>query len=104
MFGKLKKIGVILWAVVASVFAVAVFVLSKRQQSEVQKNIEKEAEDAKEKTREDIENTAADELVDSACNADELCRERESITEHFRAEVRHRLNEKLHGTGGTGTH
>ena len=31
MFGKLKKIGVILWAVVASVFAVAVFVLSKRQ-------------------------------------------------------------------------
>lgn len=103
MFGKLKKIGVILWAVVASVFAVAVFVLSKRQQTNVQKNIEKEAEDAKEKTKKDIENTAAGELVDSACNADELRRERESIAERFRAEVRHRINEKLHGTGSAGT-
>ena len=100
MLEKIKKAALIIWAVITSVFAVICFVLFKRKNKN--SDIEEKAEHAKEKTKFEIENTPACELGDDAPNAADLQRERESITERFRSEVRYRLNEKLHGKGSTG--
>ncbi|MEL3907955.1 MAG: hypothetical protein P1P64_02940 [Treponemataceae bacterium] len=99
MFKKLKNVGFLIWAVIASMFAILGYVLLKRKDKKSIDNIEKEAQNAKEKTKQEIENTPAGELVSNATNAGELHKERESITERFRAEVRNRLEQKLHGTG-----
>lgn len=99
MLKKLKNIGIIIWAVVASGFAILGYVLLKRKDKKSINDIEKEAQNAKEKTRQKIESTPADVLICNATNADELHGERESIVERFRAEVRDRLEQKLHGTG-----
>ena len=96
---KLKKIVLTAWAVLASICAVIGFILLHRRE---RKTIEEKAQNARDKTKEEIEQTAAGDLVDAACNADDLGRERESIAERFRSEVRNRLNEKLHGQGSTG--
>ena len=84
MLEKIKKAALIIWAVITSVFAVICFVLFKRKNKN--SDIEEKAEHAKEKTKLEIENTPACELVDDAPNAADLQRERESITERFRSE------------------
>ena len=93
----------IVWAVLASA-GVILLLLLRRRPAKIKQSIEEKAQNARNKTKEEIEQTAAGDLVDAACNADELCRERESITERFRAEVRSRLNEKLHGEGSPSAH
>lgn len=98
---KLKKIVLTVWAVLASVCAVAGFILLRKRE---QKTVEEKAQNARDKTKEEIEQTSGGDLVDAACNADELRRERESIAEQFRLEVRNRLNEKLHGEGSPSSH
>jgi len=55
----------------------------------------------KEKTKLEIEGTPAADLVDMAPNADALQRERNSITECFRQELRNRLEQKLHRAGSS---
>ena len=59
------------------------------------------AEYEKEKTKLEIESTPAADLVDMAPNADALQRERNSITECFRQELRNRLEQKLHRAGSS---
>ena len=98
---KLKKILLTVWAVIASVCAVAGFILLRKRD---RKTVEEKAQNARDKTKEEIEQTSGGDLVDAACNADELRRERESIAEQFRLEVRNRLNEKLHGEGSPSSH
>ena len=98
---KLKKIVLTVWAVLASVCAVAGFILLRKRE---RKTVEEKAQNARDKTKEEIEQTSGGDLVDAACNANELRRERESIAEQFRAEVRNRLNEKLHGEGSPSSH
>ena len=98
---KLKKIVLTVWAVLASVCAVAGFILLRKRE---RKTVEENAQNARDKTKEEIEQTSGGDLVDAACNADELRRERESIAEQFRLEVRNRLNEKLHGEGSPSSH
>ena len=98
---KLKKILLTVWAVIASVCAVAEFILLRKRD---RKTIEEKAQNARDKTKEEIEQTSGGDLVDAACNANELRGERESIAERFRAEVRNRLNEKLHGEGSPSAH
>lgn len=98
---KLKKIVLTVWAVLASVCAVAGFILLRKRE---RKTVEEKAQNARDKTKEEIEQTSGGDLVDAACNADELRRERESIAEQFRLEVRNRLNEKLHGQGSAVAH
>ena len=98
---KLKKIVLTVWAVLASVCAVAGFILLRKRD---RKTVEEKAQNARDKTKEEIEQTSGGDLVDAACNADELRRERESIAERFRLEVRNRLNEKLHGEGSPSSH
>ncbi len=98
---KLKKIVLTVWAVLASVCAVAGFILLRKRE---RKTVEEKAQNARDKTKEEIEQTSGGDLVDAACNADELRRERESIAEQFRLEVRNRLNEKLHGEGSPSSH
>ena len=98
---KLKKIVLTVWAVLASVCAVAGFILLRQRE---RKTVEEKAQNARDKTKEAIEQTSGGDLVDAACNADELRRERESIAEQFRLEVRNRLNEKLHGEGSPSSH
>ena len=98
---KLKKIVLTVWAVLASVCAVAGFILLRERE---RKTVEEKAQNARDKTKEEIEQTSGGDLVDAACNADELRRERESIAEQFRLEVRNRLNEKLHGQGSAVAH
>ena len=98
---KLKKIVLTVWAVLASVCAVAGFILLRKRD---RKTVEEKAQNARDKTKEEIEQTSGGDLVDAACNADELRRERESIAEQFRLEVRNRLNEKLHGEGSPSSH
>lgn len=98
---KLKKIVLTVWAVLASVCAVAGFILLRKRE---RKTVEEKAQNARDKTKEEIEQTSGGDLVDAACNADELRRERESIAERFRLEVRNRLNEKLHGEGSPSSH
>ena len=98
---KLKKIVLTVWAVIASVCAVAGFILLRKRD---RKTVEEKAQNARDKTKEEIEQTSGGDLVDAACNADELRRERESIAEQFRLEVRNRLNEKLHGEGSPSSH
>ena len=98
---KLKKIVLTVWAVLASVCAVAGFILLRKRE---RKTVEEKAQNARDKTKEEIEQTSGGDLVDAACNADELRRERESIAERFRLDVRNRLNEKLHGEGSPSAH
>ena len=98
---KLKKIVLTVWAVLASVCAIAGFILLRKRE---RKTVEEKAQNARDKTKEEIEQTSGGDLVDAACNADELRRERESIAEQFRLEVRNRLNEKLHGEGSPSSH
>ena len=98
---KLKKVVLTVWAVLASVCAVAGFILLRKRD---RKTVEEKAQNARDKTKEEIEQTSGGDLVDAACNADELRRERESIAERFRLEVRNRLNEKLHGEGSPSSH
>lgn len=103
MTSKLKRIMLIVWAVLASA-GVILLLLLRRRPAEMKQSIEEKAQNARNKTREKIEQTAADDLVDAACNADELREERESIAERFRLEIRNRLNEKLHGEGSPSAH
>lgn len=98
---KLKKIVLTVWAVLASVCAAAGFILLRKRE---RKTIEEKAQNAKDTTKEEIEQTAAGDLVAAAYNADELRGERESIAERFKLEVRNRLNEKLHGEGSPSAH
>jgi len=98
MFNKIKKTWVIIWAVIASIFAVIGFVLLNIKNK---KHIEEMAEYEKEKTKLEIEGTPAADLVDMAPNADALQRERNSITECFRQELRNRLEQKLHRAGSS---
>ena len=98
---KLKKIVLTVWAVIASVCAAAGFILLRKRE---RKTIEEKAQNARDTTKEEIEQTAPGDLVAAACNADELRRERESIAERFRLDVRNRLNEKLHGEGSPSAH
>ena len=98
MFNKIKKTWVIIWAVIASIFAVISFVLLNIKNK---KHIEEMAEYEKEKTKLEIESTPAADLVDMAPNADALQRERNSITECFRQELRNRLEQKLHRAGSS---
>jgi len=102
VLSKIKRIAVIVWAIAASLAVVALLFL-RRSVGSVQKNIEGDAQNAKEKTNEAVKETAASDLVAGAANADELRIERESIIERFRCEVRNRLGEKLHGPGSPGT-
>ena len=101
LYSKLKKIVLTVWAVLASVCAVAGFILLRKRE---RKTVEEKAQNARDKTKEEIEQTSGGDLVDAACNADELRRERESIAEQFRLDVRNRLNEKLHGQGSAVAH
>lgn len=98
---KLKKVVLTAWAVLASICAVIGFILLHRRERET---IEEKAQNARDKTKEEIEQTSGGDLVDAACNTDELRGERESIAERFRLEVRNRLNEKLHGEGSPSSH
>ena len=101
LYSKLKKIVLTVWTVLASVCAVAGFILLRKRE---RKTVEEKAQNARDKTKEEIEQTSGGDLVDAACNADELRRERESIAEQFRLDVRNRLNEKLHGQGSAVAH
>ena len=103
MISKLKRIMLIVWAVRASA-GVILLLLLRRRPAETKQSVEEKAQNARNETKEKIEQTAAGDLVNAACNADELRRERESIAERFRAEVRNRLNENLHGQGSAVAH
>ena len=103
MFAKIKQVGIILWAVIASAAAVIGFILLNRRSKEDEQTIKEKAHDAKEHTRQEIEQTPASDLAAASACADTLRREKQSITDRFRLEVRHRLNEKLHGAGSSGT-
>ena len=103
MFAKLKRALLMLWAVLSALAVIAGVILLRKKRQAVQQGIEENAENERERAKEKIENTSADELVAASGNADALCRERESITERFRHEVQLRINEKLHGTGSAGS-
>lgn len=103
MFAKIKQAIIILWAVIASTAAVIGFILLNRRSKEDEQTIEEKAHEAKEHTRQEIEQTPASDLAAASACADTLRREKQSITDRFRLEVQHRLNEKLHGAGSSGT-
>ena len=103
MFAKLKRALLMLWAVLSALAVIAGVILLRKSRRVIQQGIEENAENERERAKEKIENTSADELVAASGNADALCRERESITERFRHEVQLRINEKLHGTGSAGS-
>ena len=103
MFAKLKRALLILWAVLSALAAIAGVILLRKKRQAVQQGIEENAENERERAKNEIGNTPADELVAASGNADALCRERESITERFRHEVQLRVNEKLHGEGSAGS-
>lgn len=102
MFDKIKQAGIILWVVIASATAVVGFVLLNYRGKEDEQTIKEKAHEAKEHTRQKIEQTPAADLAAASGNADALRRERQSITERFRNEVHARLNKKLHSAGSTG--
>lgn len=103
MFGRLKRALLIVWAVLSAFAAVAVVVLVGKNRRAFQNGIREDAENERERAKNEIENIPADELVAASGNADALCRERESIAERFRHEVQLRVNEKLHGKGSAGS-
>ena len=103
MFAKIKQAGIILWAIIASAAAVIGFILLNRRSKEDEQIIEEKSHAAKEHTRQEIEQTPASDLAAASACADTLRREKQSITDRFRLEVQHRLNEKLHGAGSSGT-
>ena len=103
MFAKLKRALLMLWAVLSALAVIAGVILLRKKRQAVQQGIEENAENERERAKNEIENTPADELVAASDNADALCRERESIAERFRHEVQLRINEKLHGTGSAGS-
>ncbi len=103
MFAKLKRALLMLWAVLSALAAIAGVILLRKSRRVIQQGIEENAENERERAKNEIENIPADELVVASCNADALRRERESIVERFRNEVQFRLNEKLHGTGSAGS-
>lgn len=103
MFAKIKQTGIILWAAIASAAAVIGFILLNRRSKEDEQTIGEKSHAAKEHTRQEIEQTPASDLAAASACADTLRREKQSITDRFRLEVQHRLNEKLHGAGSSGT-
>ena len=103
MFAKLKRALLMLWAVLSALAVIAGVILLRKKRRAIQEGIEENAENERERAKNEIENTPADELVAASDNADALCRERESIAERFRHEVQLRVNEKLHGTGSAGS-
>ena len=103
MFAKLKRALLMLWAVLSALAVIVGVILLRKSRRVIQQGIEENAENERERAKEKIENTSADELVAASGNADALCRERESIAERFRHEVQLRINEKLHGTGSAGS-
>ena len=103
MFAKLKRALLMLWAVLSALAVIAGVILLRKKRQAVQQGIEENAENERERAKNEIENTPADELVAASDNADALCRERESIAERFRHEVQLRVNEKLHGKGSAGS-
>ena len=103
MLAKVKRALLIVWAVLSALAVIAGVILLRKKRQAVQQGIEENAENERERAKEKIENTSADELVAASGNADALCRERESITERFRHEGQLRVNEKLHGEGSAGS-
>ena len=103
MLAKVKRALLIVWAVLSALAVIAGAILLRKKRQAVQQGIEENAENERERAKEKIENTSADELVAASGNADALCRERESIAERFRHEVQLRINEKLHGEGSAGS-
>ena len=99
MFAKLKRALLMLWAVLSALAVIVGVILLRKNRRAIQQGIEENAENERERAKNEIENTPADELVAASDNADALCRERESITERFRHEVQLRVNEKLRGEG-----
>ena len=102
MSARVKRALLVLWAVLSAFAAVAAVALLGKNRRAVQNRIREDAENEKERIKNEIENTPADELVAASGNADALCRERESITERFRHEVQLRVDQKLHGEGSSG--
>lgn len=104
MFNKIKRFFVVGWIVVSSVVIVVLVMINAKMKNKATiKNIEEKAENAKEATKIEIEQTSAGELVNNADNANELHAGVESIKIHFRDEVMCRIREKLHEQGSSRT-
>ena len=76
MFAKLKRALLMLWAVLSALAVIAGVILLRKKRQAVQQGIEENAENERERAKNEIENTPADELVAASDNADALCRER----------------------------
>lgn len=98
---KIKTVFAILGLVVIGLVTGA-FVGSSLQKRN-SANEKKDAENAKENKKNEIEQTNASDLVSESDNADELCRERGKIKSDFRERVRNRLQENLQRLGSSGT-
>lgn len=103
MFAKIKRALLTVWAVLSALAVIAAVIILRQNRRTIQREIEEDAENAKEKSKTEIEQTPAADLAAASGNADALRRERQSITERFRNEVQARLNKKLHSAGSTGT-
>ena len=76
MFAKLKRALLMLWAVLSALAVIAGVILLRKKRQAVQQGIEENAENERERAKNEIGNTPADELVAASGNADALCRER----------------------------
>lgn len=103
MFAKIKRALLTVWAVLSALAVIAAVIVLRQNRRTIQREIEEDAENAKEKSKTEIEQTPAADLAAASACADTLRRERQSITERFRNEVQAQLNKKLHSAGSTGT-
>ena len=94
MFAKLKRALLMLWAVLSALAAIAGVILLRKKRQAIQEGIEENAENERERAKNEIGSTPADELVAASGNADALCRERRAAenevgkTQHHSARTR----------------
>ena len=76
MFARVKRALLVLWAVLLAFAVIAGAVFLQRKRRSILRKIEEDAENAKRKTENKIENTPASELIADSGNADALRTER----------------------------